>query len=67
MHRFSFVFQKIEKRFKIIELEIESQREITRNSANGDNYELLQKALEKMNKLELEYLDLMEEQEKLLE
>ena len=57
----------IEKRFKIIELEIESQREITRNSANGDNYELLQKALEKMNKLELEYLDLMEEQEKLLE
>jgi len=55
----------IEKRFNSIENELESQRAITQNPANGDKYELLQDAMNAMNQLELEYLELMEEQEKL--
>ena len=55
----------IEKRFNSIENELESQRAITQNPANGDKYELLQDAMNVMNQLELEYLELMEEQEKL--
>ena len=55
----------IEKRFKSIENELESQRAITQNPANGDKYELLQDAMNVMNQLELEYLELMEEQERL--
>ena len=55
----------IEKRFKSIENELESQRAITQNPANGDKYELLQDAMNVMNQLELEYLELMEEQETL--
>ena len=55
----------IEKRFKAIEAEIDTQRSITQDSTNGDNFELLQKAMEKMSVLENEYLDLMEEQETL--
>jgi ATP-binding cassette subfamily F protein 3 len=53
----------IEKRFKSIETELESQRAITQDPANGDNYELLQDAMNVMNQLESEYLELMEEQE----
>ena len=56
----------IEKKFKTIELELDTQRKITQNSTNADNYELLQKAMEKMNELESEYLDLMMELEYLL-
>jgi len=56
----------IEKRFKSIESDLESQRAITQDPANGDKYELLQDAMEMMNQLESEYLDLMEEQEQLL-
>ena len=55
----------IEKRFKVIEKEINEQRGITQDSSTGDDYELLQKAMEIMNRLENEYLELMEEQEKL--
>ena len=55
----------IEKRFKVIEKEINEQRGITQDSSNGDDYELLQKAMGIMNRLENEYLELMEEQEKL--
>jgi ATP-binding cassette subfamily F protein 3 len=55
----------IEKRFKSIETELESQRAITQDPANGDNYELLQQAMDEMNQLEAEYLELMEEQERL--
>ncbi|MDP6992407.1 MAG: ABC-F family ATP-binding cassette domain-containing protein [Candidatus Marinimicrobia bacterium] len=55
----------IEKRFNSIENELESQRAITQNPANGDKYELLQDAMNVMNQLELEYLELMEEQERL--
>ena len=55
----------IEKRFKSIETELESQRSITQNPENGDNYELLQQAMDIMNTMEAEYLELMEEQEAL--
>ena len=53
----------IEKRFKSIELELEEQRSISQDLANGDDYEFLQKTLETMTALENEYLELMEEQE----
>jgi ATP-binding cassette subfamily F protein 3 len=55
----------IEKRFKVIEKEINEQRGITQDSSTGDDYELLQKVMGIMNRLENEYLELMEEQEKL--
>jgi hypothetical protein len=55
----------IEKRFNIIESELDDQRSITQDSSNGDNYDLLQQTMETMNILEAEYLELMEEQEKL--
>ena len=55
----------IEKRFKVIEKEINEQRGITQDSSTGDDYELLQKAMGIMNRLENEYLELTEEQEKL--
>tara|TARA_A100001011_G_scaffold295609_1_gene307974 strand:+ start:827 stop:2701 length:1875 start_codon:yes stop_codon:yes gene_type:complete len=55
----------IEKRFKTIEKDINEQREITQDPSIGDDYELLQKAMGIMNRLEDEYLELMEEQEKL--
>ena len=53
----------IEKRFKSIELELEEQRCISQDLANGDDYEFLQKTMETMSALENEYLELMEEQE----
>jgi len=56
----------IEKRFRSIESELDSQRAIMQDPANGDNYELLQQTMKVMNQLELEYLELMEEQEGLL-
>jgi ATPase subunit of ABC transporter with duplicated ATPase domains len=55
----------IEKRFTTIENELESQRSISQDPANGDDYELLQKAMETMTNLESEYLELMGEQENL--
>jgi ATP-binding cassette subfamily F protein 3 len=55
----------IEKRFKSIETELNNQRFITQDPANGDDYELLQKSMELMSTLENEYLELMEEQEEL--
>ena len=45
--------------------ELEEQRLITKNPDNVDNYEALQKAMDKMNVLESEYLELMEEHERL--
>ena len=56
----------IEKRFKIIENEIEKERALTNNPDYKDKYEILESALNNMNTLEKEYLELMEEQEKLL-
>jgi len=55
----------IKKRFTIIENELKNQRSITQDPANGDDYELLQKAMETMTILESKYLELMEEQESL--
>jgi len=51
--------------FTIIENELKNQRSITQDPANGDDYELLQKAMETMTILESKYLKLMEEQESL--
>ncbi len=56
----------LEKRFVRIENELEEQRLITKNPENIDNYETLQNAMDKMNALESEYLELMEEHELLL-
>ena len=56
----------LEKRFKIIEANLEKERTITQNPDYADDYEMLQKALENMNTLENEYLELMEEQERLI-
>ncbi len=56
----------IEKRFKSIEKEIETERAITKNPDYTDKYEMLEQALQNMNRLEHEYLELMEEQERLL-
>ena len=56
----------LEKRFTKIENELEEQRLITKNPDNVDNYEALQKAMDKMNVLESEYLELMEEHERLI-
>ena len=56
----------IEKRFKAIEKQIEKERASTNNPDHNDNYEILQDALNNMNTLEKEYLELMEEQERLL-
>lgn len=53
----------IEKRFKLIEKEIKTERAITKNPDYADDYEKLNQALQNMNILELEYLELMEEQE----
>jgi len=45
---------------------LEGQRMISQDPVNGDDYELLQKVLEKMSVFENEYLELMEEQENIL-
>tara|TARA_B110000483_G_scaffold203259_1_gene245434 strand:- start:2088 stop:3959 length:1872 start_codon:yes stop_codon:yes gene_type:complete len=51
------------KRYKAIELEIEINKEIIEDPKNGEHYEKLQSAIEKINILEQEYLILMEEEE----
>jgi ATP-binding cassette subfamily F protein 3 len=51
------------KRYKAIELEIEINKEIIEDPKNGEHYEKLQSAIEKINTLEQEYLILMEEEE----
>ena len=51
------------KRYKAIELEIEINKEIIEDPKNGEHYEKLQSAIEKINILEQEYLTLMEEEE----
>lgn len=56
----------IDKRFTVLENKIEEERALTNDPANNDDYEILQNALDNMNTLEKEYLDLMEEQERLL-
>jgi ATP-binding cassette subfamily F protein 3 len=56
----------IDKRFKTIENELDNQRSITQDPANGYDFELLKKTMETMTDLESEYLELMGEQEILL-
>ncbi len=56
----------IKKRFNSIEELLETERAITQNPDHAHHYELLQKALHNMTKLENEYLELMEEQERLI-
>ena len=56
----------IDKRFKTIENLIEKERAFTNNPSHSDDYEKLQSALNNMNTLEKEYLELMEEKEKLM-
>mgnify|MGYP000598461583 CR=1 FL=1 len=51
---------------KTIENEIEKERALTNNPDYKDKYEILEGALNNMNTLEKEYLELMEEQERLL-
>ena len=51
------------KRYKAIELEIKINKEIIEDPKNGEHYEKLQSAIEKINTLEQEYLTLMEEEE----
>jgi len=55
----------LDKRFKEIEEQLESERAITQNPDNVDDYEILQEAMETMTVLENEYLKLMEEHENL--
>ena len=56
----------LEKRFNKIEKELEEQRLITKDPDNVNNYEALQNAMDKMNVLESEYLELLEEHEQLI-
>ena len=53
----------IKKQFKTIEKELEEQTNFLQDPTYAGDFEKIQKAIETMNKLENEYLKLMEEQE----
>ena len=53
----------IKKQFKTIEKELEEQTNFLQDPTYAGDFEKIQKAIETMNKLENEYLELMEEQE----
>ena len=55
----------IGRRIKAIEVEIDTARALVQNKKNQDNYQLLLKETEKIDKLEIEYLELLEEKESL--
>ena len=55
----------IGRRIKAIEIEIDKARALVQNKKNQDNYQLLLKETEKIDKLEIEYLELLEEKESL--
>ena len=55
----------IGRRIKAIEIEIDMARALIQNKKNQDNYQLLLKETEKIDKLEIEYLELLEEKESL--
>ena len=57
----------IGRRIKAIEIEIDTARALVQNKKNQDNYQLLLKETEKIDKLEIEYLELLEEKESLFE
>ena len=56
----------IKRRFGNIDKELEDYRLITKDLSNENDYKKLQKAMETMNNLENEYLELIEEQEILM-
>ena len=56
----------IRRRIKAIETEIDKARAIIQNKENRDNYMVLQSKVEEIEKLENEYLDLIEENESLI-
>ena len=53
----------IGRRIKAIEIAIDKARALVQNKKNQDNYQLLLKETEKIDKLEIEYLELLEEKE----
>ena len=53
----------IGRRIVKIDTEIEKARALLQNKENQDNYQLLMKETEKINNLEIEYLELLEERE----
>ena len=55
----------IGRRIKAIEIKINTARALIQNKKNQDNYQLLLKETEKIDKLEIEYLELLEEKESL--
>ena len=55
----------IQKRFNIIEKEMERERSTIQDPIHVDDYEILQKAMENLTAFENEYLELMEEQDAL--
>ena len=57
----------IGRRIRLIDLEIENARAIIQNKKNQDNYQLLLQETEKIDKLEIEYLELLEEKESLFD
>ena len=57
----------IGRRIKAIDIEIDKARALVQNKKNQDNYQLLLKETEKIDKLEIEYLELLEEKESLFE
>jgi predicted nucleic acid-binding Zn-ribbon protein len=56
----------IKRRFKNIEDKLEEYRLIIKDVSNENDYKKLQKAVDIVNNLENEYLELMEEQEILI-
>ena len=55
----------ISKRYMIIDSELDLLKNIIEDPKNGKDYEKLQEATVKMSNLELEYLTLIEEEERL--
>ena len=55
----------IQKRFNIIEKEMERERSTIQDPIHVDDYEILQEAMENLTAFENEYLELMEEQDAL--
>ena len=57
----------IGRRIGLIEIEINKARALIQNKKNQDNYQLLLQETEKIDKLEIEYLELLEEKDALFD
>ena len=55
----------IGRRIKTIEIEIDKARALVQNKKNQDNYQLLMKESDRINFLENEYLELLEERDEI--